>query len=157
MADILKLEKTIWTDADFDKMSWHDNPIYAFSINDNFELLLDIDYIFKWVHAGKKHFNFWMSPCTLIFENVYDIKFESANTQLTIDFINKQDPQKPKNSDHIGREWEYDWDIVMVGGEMCFKSVGYKMFVRREPILSRYQKLSELQRGGISFANTYEV
>ena len=49
MPDTYHLEKTIWTDTDFEQMNWHDCPIHAFSFNDNFELLLDIDYIFKWV------------------------------------------------------------------------------------------------------------
>ena len=44
--------KTIWTDTDFEDMNWHDNVVHALSIipkEYDYELLLDIDYIFDWV------------------------------------------------------------------------------------------------------------
>lgn len=53
--EIFELEKSIWTHDDFEEMSWHDSNIYGLTIErneDNFttDFLLDIDYIFKWVH-----------------------------------------------------------------------------------------------------------
>ena len=46
-----KLEKWIWTEADFDVMGWHDSQIHATAFfPEDFELVLDIDYIFDWVH-----------------------------------------------------------------------------------------------------------
>lgn len=153
MPDIYHLEKTIWTDADFELMNWHDCPIHAFSFNDNFELLLDIDYIFKWVQPkkSKRYFNFWIAPCTLVFENVYDIGFESDHKQPIIDYIEKSNPQRAKNSEFIGRDAEYDWDIVMISSEMNFKSVGFKQYVRRNPIISFNQRLTTKERGEVSF------
>ena len=65
---IYQLEKFLWTDHDFENMDWHDCKLFAISFGDNFQLLLDIDYIFKWVQTGKT-FKFWVSPCTLVFEN----------------------------------------------------------------------------------------
>jgi hypothetical protein len=45
--------KTIWTDADFDAMGWHDNAVHAIALepvpSDPGRLLLDIDYILEWV------------------------------------------------------------------------------------------------------------
>ena len=156
MAEIYHLEKVAWTDADFANMSWHDCSIHAFSLNDSYELLLDIDYIFKWVTAGKR-FKFWMSPCTLIFKNVYELEFDSYWKLPIIDSIEWSNPQKPKNAEYTGRDIEYDWNIGMVSGAMSFKSVGFDLHVRKQPILIREQKLTIEQRGDISFGKTYEV
>ena len=147
-----QLDKFIWTESDFENMFWHDNPIHAISFSDNFEIILDIDYVFEWVLKGKKYI-FWISPCTLVFENVYNITFDIGpfSSDLIIDFITKENPQKPSNAEHINREIEYDWTIVMQQGEITFKSVGYKQYVRQAPKLLGTQKLLLNDRGGISF------
>jgi hypothetical protein len=50
------LTKSIWSDADFDVMGWHDVTIHGLCVqpgaSDNLlpRLLLDIDYIVRWVH-----------------------------------------------------------------------------------------------------------
>jgi hypothetical protein len=41
-----EIEKTIFTEADFDRMGWHDNRIYQLKYDTDLEL--DIDYIVKW-------------------------------------------------------------------------------------------------------------
>ena len=150
------LEKTVWTDWDFEQMSWHDCHIHAFSFSDNFELLMDIDYIFEWVgpKKGSRYYNFWIAPCTLIFENVYDIVFESDYKQPIIDYIERSNPTRPKNAEYIGREVEFDWDIAMVNAEMSFKSVGFKQYVRQQPILIKGQSLEIEIRKGVSFDKT---
>ena len=146
------LEKTIWTSTDFDNMQWHDNPIHAITFDDNFEILFDIDYIFEWVLKGKKYI-FWIAPCTLIFENVYDLTFDigPVTPGMTIDFITKENPQKPKNSENINCDTEFDWTIEMQEGTISFTSVGYKLFVRQVPKLLATQKLTSIDRGGLSF------
>jgi hypothetical protein len=159
MPNTYQLEKTTWTDADFEQMSWHDCHIHAFSFSDNFELLLDIDYLFKWVQPkkGSRYYSFWIAPCTLIFENVYDISFESDYKQPIIDYIERSNPTRTKNAEYIDREFEFDWNIVMVNAEMSFKSVGFKQYVRQKPILIRKQSLEVEIRKGISFDKIYEV
>jgi hypothetical protein len=149
------LDKSLWTEADFENMQWHDNPIHAFMFSDNFEIIMDIDYIFEWVLKGKKY-AFWISPCTFIFENVYDLTFNvgPATPGLTIDFITKENPQKTQNAEHINRDTEYDWTIEAQEGTISFKSIGYKQFVRQKPRLLATQKLESIDRGGISFDRT---
>jgi len=136
-------------------MQWHDNPIHAITYIDNFEIVFDIDYIFEWILKGKKYI-FWIAPCTLIFENVYDLIFDVGPTTpgMIIDFITKENPQKPKNSEHINRDIEFDWTIGMQEGTISFKSVGYKQFVRENPKLLATQKLESKERGGLSFERT---
>ncbi len=147
-----QLEKSVWTDVDFESMGWHDCMIYAFCFGENNQLLLDIDYIFKWVQTGKT-FKFWVSPCTFVFQNVYDIEFQidGCSGGLEIDNINRKNPQRPKNADFIKIETEYDWNIETQQGSISFKSVGYKQYVRQKPKFINGQHLKLKYRGGVSF------
>jgi len=44
------LEKPVWSEADFDRMEWHDATIYAVGFDAaSFELLFDVDYICQWL------------------------------------------------------------------------------------------------------------
>jgi hypothetical protein len=146
------LKKALWTEADFEVMGWHDCHIHAISFGGDFELLFDVDYIFKWV-SHKKHFDFWVSPCTLAFENVYDIEFDLSYSTggLDIDDITKGSPNKPRNATLIGRDLEFFWEIETQQGQIQFKSVGYKQYVRSLPVYQRAQYFNLIERGGISF------
>jgi hypothetical protein len=149
------LDKNIWTEADFENMTCHDNPIHAITFTDNFELVLDIDYIFEWILIGNKYV-FRISPCTWIFENVYELIFDIGPTipGLTIDYVNKDNPKRPKNFEHINRDIEFDWTIATQEGTISFKSVGFKQYIRVVPKIFETQKLTLEERGGISFATT---
>ena len=147
-----QLTKSLWTEEDFDTMGWHDSLIYAISFGDNFQLLFDIDYIFKWVLTGKTY-HFWVSPCTLVFENVWDLKLdlECSGIEIEIDDVTRENPQRPKNADHIGRDIEMDWFIETQQGTISFKSIGYKQYVRQLPRYLSTQTIERTERGGISF------
>ena len=114
---------------------------------------MDIDYIFKWMEAGKKY-KFWVSPCTLVFENAYDIiiDIESSSGGLDIDDIIRDNPQKPKNADFIKRETEFDWIVETQQGAISFKSVCFKQYVRQTPKLLNSQFIGLTDRGGVSFS-----
>jgi hypothetical protein len=145
------MTRKIWTEEYFEEMDWHDCPIYAISFAPAFSLQFDIDYLFRWIDK-KSHYKFEIAPCTLIFENAYDLKIDLETYDgLEIDGIEKSNPQRPKNAEFIKREIEYDWEINLQQGTIAFKSVGLKLFVRQEPIISRVQKLGEDVRGPISF------
>lgn len=146
------LEKSVWTDNDFEDMGWHDSKLFAISFGDNFQLLLDIDYIFKWVQTGKK-FKFWVSPCTLVFENAYDVEFkmDRISSGVDIDEISRTNPQNPNYADFIKADTEFDWTIDTQQGSIFFKSIGYKQYVRKIPKLIQGQYFELKERGGVSF------
>ncbi len=155
MKNEYELEKWIWSETDFEIMGWHDSRIHALAFYpEDFEFALDIDYIFEWVESEEKNgcFKFWVSPATLVFENVYDLLFDiEANTGLEIADINRKDPLKPKNAEHIKREIEYLYEIECQEGTISLKSVGYKMFVKNLPVLQNEQALEIQKRGGKNF------
>lgn len=149
------LPKGIWTIDDFDEMAWHDCLIHAISFGEEFTLLLDIDYIFKWVLEGKRY-KFWIAPCTLIFENCYDVNFDldMSIPGLEIDSESRENPKKPKNAAYVGRQVEFDWIMETQQGSISFTSVGYYLYVRKKPVFSGGQSLGKEERGGISFGLT---
>lgn len=146
-------EKEIWTNGDFENMTWHDNYIHGFSFDEDFKFYLDIDYIFKWVLKGKRY-KFWMAPCTLVFETVQDFFMEESDpSQFVILEITRSDPKPPKNEYYINNNLtERDWLIETLHGEISFSSTGYKQYIRSKPQINPKQKLNLLERGGISFA-----
>src|SRR5436189_586152 len=92
-----KLEKPVWTEADFEQMGWHDVHIHAVAFRpERFEFWLDVDYIFHWVHpqGEQRLFQFWVAPATLVFTNVHSIRFdiESHDGDLSLQSIKRSEP-----------------------------------------------------------------
>ncbi len=153
------LEKSIWTEADFEVMNWHDNLIYGFSFSvpdDEFwesNFIIDIDYVFKWVKPKppQQSFSFWVSPCTLVFKNAYDLlinidtkgSYSQSQEIGGLYLLEKYEQEKNK--------WSYKWKIDLQEGFIELQSYGYKQFVRQKPIFTPSLKLTKEQRGETSF------
>ncbi len=142
-------------------MGWHDSHIYAISFGEEFQFKLDIDYIFQWIHpkANETYFNFWIAPCTLIFENVWDLRFDifiSSDIELEIDDVRRENAREARNAAYIEKKTEYDWTIETHQGDITFKSVGFTQYVRMRPVMTSSQVLLPEVRGEISF-NTKTV
>ena len=153
-----ELKKSIWTEADFDEMGWHDVHIHALAFQpDSFELYLDIDYMFAWVdpEPPDTHYTFWLAPCTWLFTNVYDFKAEvDWGLGLEIEDVSRELIGKPKNAEYIRREKEWRWVLACQEGELSFTSVGFQQFVRQNPIRVSSQVFSWPQRKGVCFDKT---
>jgi hypothetical protein len=72
---------------------------------------------FEWVHpaAGEEFLRFWVAPCTLVFQNVYEVRFEAewyGGPMLSVDDLSQGDPRTPRNAEHIGRDREWLWTTV---------------------------------------------
>lgn len=156
------LEKAVWDDGDFERMGWHDATVHAIAFGPElFELSFDLDYPFEWVRPaeGECDFQFWIAPCTLVFENVYDLRLATALTDgwaFEIADLVRSRPRRPENAAHVGRETEWRWTLQGHDGDISFWSVGFRQFVRRRPILSSAQRLQPEERGGISFGRELE-
>jgi hypothetical protein len=151
-----KLEKWVWTEADFEVMGWHDCRIHATAFfPEDFELAFDIDYILKWIHPqpDETYFSFWVAPATIVFKNVHDVEIEidSYIGNLEIDNINRDDESSPPNAAFITETSEWLWTIECQEGEIRFRSVGYEQFIRMAPDFTQSQTLDR-KVIGISFA-----
>jgi len=133
--------KEQWTDFDFEQMGWHDSKLYAIGIPDEkLELSLDIDYIFKWENTGNEAYEFWVSPCTLTFRDVLNLKvnfdlFDS--TGIDILSITRKIDKQVSNEVTI---WSYF--VETDKGSISFVATGFNQRVRAQPILSKSQNLT---------------
>jgi hypothetical protein len=140
-------EKAVWTDGDFDTMSWHDATVHAIAFHEGEQddrLLLDLDYIVRWLHPEPpaRGFTFLVAPATLVFENVSDLQGEldtrSSRMLLHIDTIER------------GKA-EYAWVIQGHDFALTLFASGFRQHFRGRPIRTASQRLQLGARGGISF------
>src|SRR5262245_6966863 len=135
-----KIEKWVWSEADYEQMGWHDARIHAIAfLGESFELMLDIDYILKWIEPGptETYYRFWIAPATLVFQNVHDLRVDLEPFMgVEIQDLNREHPQKPENAEDAGRDTEWRWTIETHEGEISLSSSGYTQYLRREPIHS---------------------
>ncbi len=141
-----ELEKSIWTDTDFDKMGWHDNQVYKVRLTEDLEL--DIDYILQWNKPDLEGlpFTFWVAPATLVFKKIKNLTFDFA-----IGFENGfeiDDIEKPT------KENQNKWTIITQQGEFQFDCDGYEQFIRQEPFFEFGQTISYTRRNGYCLDRT---
>ncbi len=125
--------KELWTDAEFDEMGWHDCRIYSLQFpNKEFQLKLEIDYIFRWEKLPDGSFRFWVSPCELVFQNVSGFKAEvdfKNYMQLFIMELKRDNPHPSPN----GQVTLWDYEIDCDNGRICFTATGFEQLVREQP------------------------
>lgn len=157
IVDEYEIEKTVWTDADFDVMGWHDATIWAMAvISDDFEFSFDIDYILRWVHPvpPEECYSFWVSPATLVFRGVQNIKIniDADYIQLIeVADINREGPFSWPD----GTLTNWKWIIELQQGSIEFEASGFTQYFRRPPVFGTQQGLGFDERGGISFDRKY--
>lgn len=147
-----ELEKPIWTEDDFKVMGWHDAKVWGLLANpQKWEYLIDLDYIFNWVHPkeGEKYFKFWVSPVTMVFENAHDvvIDIESQQGNIEIAELFMEDPRLSPN----GKFTQHTYRFECQEGVISLVATGFKMYVRQKPRLIQVQSLSLNERNGINF------
>ncbi|MEV8516877.1 hypothetical protein [Dactylosporangium sp. NPDC051484] len=149
------LSKAVWTDADFMGMGWHDCRVHAISIGGYEDdtlppgrLLLDLDYIVRWVEPSGEEFPFthWISPATLVFERAWKItgQLEPTHEVLEIADMHRLDPPDDQP--------DARWHIEGHNFELSLRAHGYIQYLRLPPLHVARQVLTMVERGGISFA-----
>jgi hypothetical protein len=145
--------KTIWTEADFDAMSWHDDAIHAVAVepvpDHPGRLLLDLDYIVGGIRPEPPatRLSFWICPATLVFDEAWDltadVDLRGWSFQLFISDISRSGPDE--------RGW-FDWTVAGDRFTIELSSRGFTQYLRQAPVLSDGPWLSVADRGGFSFA-----
>ena len=147
-----QLEKAIWGEGDFTEMGWHDVTVWSMlAAPETYEFVFDLDYIFKWLNPaeGETYFRFWVAPATMVFENVNDVKINIESPQGSIEIFDLKcgDPISTPNGLCTQQTYRFECQE----GEVSLQATGFKMYVRRPPVLISRQKLNINDRGGISF------
>jgi hypothetical protein len=149
------LSKARWTDADFTSMGWHDCRIHAVSIGEYDDdtlpparLLLDLDYIVRWVSpaGGEDHFTFWIAPATLVFEQAWNISGQIGPLHEVMEIADMHRLAAADNStDPL-------WHIEGRNFDLRLRAASYTQFIRLPPQHASRQFLTSAERSGISFA-----
>ena len=145
-------EKLVWENADFDTMGWHDATLWSMVANaQDSEFLIDLDYIFRWVDPGQgeTYFRFWVAPVTMVFENAADVRIDIRSQQGSIEVADLH--RELLGPTPNGRFTNYAFRFECQEGEVSLRATGYKMYVRRLPVLIDGQALELGARAGVSF------
>ena len=144
--------KPVWTEADFDTMSWHDCAVHAVAVApappSPGRLLPDLDYIVEGVlpEPPATTLSFWISPATLVFSEAWDltadIDLNGWSFQLFLDRIERSGP---------GEHGYFDWTLTGDRFTISLGATGFTQYLRRAPVLSPGPWLSVEERGGFSF------
>ncbi|MEN1973475.1 hypothetical protein WCE34_14290 [Luteimonas sp. MJ204] len=145
--------KDVWDDEDFAIMGWHDVTIWSMVASpDDYEFLMDMDYIFEWVHPteGEVYYKFWIAPVTMIFENAHsiEIEIESQDGCIEIDALHRENSRLTPN----GKLTQHQYRFECQEGGIKLQATGFRMFVRQSPVLVQRQSLSMASRGGVNFS-----
>jgi hypothetical protein len=152
-----------YTDADFDRLSWHDCHIWAidFRVGDpdhgdwTSDLALDIDFIVEWICGVDGGGQFRVAPATLVFHGVTDPRIDVdwgrsgpwvALHPLAIASLERERVQDQKV--YLDRPY-YRWTLRLnwpAGGVITIGAVGFTQTLRAAPILSATQHLSPGER-----------
>ncbi|MFT3701666.1 MAG: hypothetical protein QM802_04825 [Agriterribacter sp.] len=134
--------KEIWSNEDFDEMSWHDNYVYSLSFpSDDLRMSFEIDYIFEWeLNPISNLYQYWISHCWLTFLNVLNLKVDldyKKSTGLAILEIRRVSSRPSENKKMV------IWTFVIETdkGNISFDATGFIQKIDKKPILSQSQKL----------------
>ena len=142
-----------YTEADFDRLSWHDCHIWGLDLRAGdaeeqdwtSDLAFDIDYIVEWICGSGPGGQFRVAPATLVFHGVTEPKiaidwgragFQTSLYPLSIGSIDCERIRDQKV--YLDRPY-FDWRIRLnspEGGEIGFGAVGFTQTLRAEPILT---------------------
>jgi len=146
------------SDADFARLSWHDDTVYGlrFEVGDiargdwRSELVLDLDHIVEWLCGKDRSVRFRVAPATLIFHDVTDLRIaldwgnsghRTALGEPQIDAITRMQVLDQKIC--LDRPY-YRWRIALNwprGGELTFGATGFTQTLRAAPVLLDQQRL----------------
>lgn len=146
------IEKSVWTELDFDAMGWHDCWVHALAFDaEGWSFTLDLDYIFKWVEPTppEENYKFWICPSTMVFKDSHSLKTEinSAIGSLEIDDLHQGKSQENPHTKKLERKYRFECQE----GSIEIYSTGYELVARQPPFLRGSQTLTLLERGGICF------
>jgi hypothetical protein len=144
--------KAVWTEADFDAMSWRDAAVHAMAVEPApphpGRLLVDLDYIVERVPADAPGAapGFWVGPATLVFGPAWDlaadINLPGPSFEPSLDAIRRSGPDE---------DGLFTWNLVGRLFSIGLRAHGFTQYLRRAPVRSPRPRLSAGERGGLSF------
>ena len=146
------MSEKLWTDTQFDEMSWHDNHVHALRIVETAhgqgDLILDIDHIVEWIKGEGGGFNFRILPAVLTFHGVTFLRMSLDYATPTAAFgpfmIHGIERRSEQLTHYIAQLWKIaiSWPL----GDLSFEAHGFTQRARGQAILSAGQCLNPAER-----------
>ncbi len=151
------------SDAEFDRLSWHDNTVYGLRIDVgdptrgdwHSDLVFDIDHIVEWVCGVNRDVKFRVAPATLTFHGVTDLRvavdfggsnYRTAMNHLSIAGITREPvPNQEGYPERAYYRWRMELNLPQ-GAEIAFGARGFPQTLRAEPVLLDEQWLAAAGR-----------
>ena len=157
----------VWTETDFDRMSWHDCHVWGLEFrtgnpdDDDWtsDVVLGIDYIVEWLCGVDRSARFRVAPARLVFHGVTDLSvavdwgrsgFQIAPTEVFINRLARAAVADQKV--YLDRPY-YHWVLefsALTKGSIEFGAVGFTQTLLAEPIVSDRQYLTLRERNGLT-------
>jgi hypothetical protein len=154
----------MWTEAQFDELSWHDCHLWGVELRAGSgaegdwtsDLALDIDFIVEWLPHQDVGVQFRVAPAALVFHGVTDLSiqivwkpsgFQVSLHPVSIARIERQLIANQKV--YLDRPY-YRFRIVSNwpdGGEITFGAVGFTQTLTGQSVVSSEQSLTRGSRG----------
>ena len=140
----------MWTDADFDEMSWHDNHVHGLHIRTGQygagELTLDIDYIVEWMCPAQDAVAFRLAPADLIFHDVTNLRIEIDYAVVTASMtpFSMAGISKSPTAHGTGHRWTID--VNWPRGSIGFEAAGFRQTLRAPAVVRSEQWLEAADR-----------
>jgi len=146
------MSEHVWTDVQFESMSWHDNHVHALRIvegeNGDGDLILDLDHIVEWINQPDYSFQFRILPVTLTFHGVMFPRISLDYATPTAAFgpfmiygIKRHSEQR---ANYVAQLWKIL--VTWPNGEITFEARGFTQRGLGEALLSNGQCLAPEQR-----------
>ena len=126
------MQAHVWTEQQFEEMSWHDNHVHAMRLESGEygagTLQLDLDYILEWVKAPNDTCEFRIVPAVLTFRDVVGLRVSldyatptAAMGPFSIHVIERRTEVRPRYEATIWRI-AINWPV----GNIEFEAPGYQ-------------------------------
>lgn len=152
-----------WTDADFERLSWHDCHVWRFAIhggdpdrNDwTSDLVLDLDFIVEWLCDTAGAATFRVAPARLTFHGVTDldlaVSWGDSNHRKSLHEMSIDRIERAQVADQqVFLDRPYYRYIVHTswpaGGRLSFGAAGFTQHLLSAPVLKQEQRLTRAER-----------
>ena len=144
---------TSWTEADFERLCWHDCHVHGFFLVERpygcADIILDLDFISAWEESEDRSLHFRVAAATLVFHDVFGLV-------LSLDYRTPGAGMVPFSIEGIYREsiaadaqsprFRYTMPINWPDGSITFEGYRFTQTLRAEPVTTSRRLLEPHQR-----------
>ncbi len=142
----------VWTQDDFEEMSWHDNHVHGLSLAEGEHgsgtISFDLDYILEWIKRDSGDIVFRLAPADLTFHEVTNLvvhldydKPAAALSPFSLDSIVRIEERR---ASYTASVWKLN--LNWPEGYISFEASGYVQTLRGDAVIKDQQVLRGEER-----------